>query len=303
MKLVTFSADDGLGPRAGYLGDAQDRAQGIELIELQWTDLAHAPEKPLTAYPTALDAISLGPLTPREELKHQVYPAGQFKLHAPLLTPPRIFAIGLNYREHALETGAAFPEFPVVFFKLQTAIAGPDSAIVLPKNTEKPDYEVELAVVIGKGGRHIPAAEAMQHVFGYTIVNDVSARDIQRSTSQWSMAKSFPTFCPMGPAITTADEIADPHQLAISLAINGETLQSSNTRELIFKIPQLIEYLSSIAPLLPGDVISTGTPSGVGMGRTPRRWLQPGETVEARIDGLGELVNTTVAESLDPKMP
>jgi 2-keto-4-pentenoate hydratase/2-oxohepta-3-ene-1,7-dioic acid hydratase in catechol pathway len=190
----------------------------------------------------------------------------------------------------------AFPDFPVVFFKLQTSIVGPGEAIVLPRNSAEPDYEAELAFVVGKGGFRIPASAWRDHVYGYTIVNDVSARDIQRSTSQWSMAKSFPTFCPMGPAIVTADEIADPHELAISLSIDGEVLQNSNTRELLFKIPDLIEYLSSIAPLLPGDIVSTGTPSGVGMGRTPKRWLKPGETVTVTVEGLGSLTNPVVAE-------
>jgi len=296
MKLVTFSAGDGLGPRAGLLGDAEDLAHGIELIELQWIDLTNAPEQKPTPFPSVLDAIAHGPIVPQDEKEHQVYEAGQYKLHAPLEDPPRIFAIGLNYREHAIETHAQFPDFPVVFFKLQTAIVGPGANIVIPKETKEPDYEAELAVVIGKGGYRIPAADAMHHVFGYTIVNDVSARDIQRSTSQWSMAKSLPTFCPMGPAIVTAGEVADPHALSISTTIGGEVLQNSTTAELLFKIPQLIEYLSSLAPLLPGDVISTGTPSGVGMGRTPKRWLRPGETVTVKIAGLGELTNPIVAE-------
>jgi 2-keto-4-pentenoate hydratase/2-oxohepta-3-ene-1,7-dioic acid hydratase in catechol pathway len=150
--------------------------------------------------------------------------------------------------------------------------------------------------VIGMGGYRIAADEWRRHVYGYTIVNDVSARDVQRATSQWSLSKSFPTFCPMGPAIVTAGEIPDPHALAISLAIDGQLLQSSNTRELIFKIPVLIEYLSSITPLLPGDIVSTGTPSGVGVGRTPRRWLRPGETVTITVEGLGSLTNPVVAE-------
>ncbi len=143
---------------------------------------------------------------------------------------------------------------------------------------------------------HISAAAWREHVYGYPILNDVSARDVQRSSSQWSLAKSFPTFCPMGPAIVTADEIADPHQLAISLSVDGEVLQRSNTRELVFKIPELIEYISSLTPLLPGDIISTGTPAGVGMGRTPKRWLKPGDTVTGLVEGLGSLTNPVVAE-------
>jgi 2-keto-4-pentenoate hydratase/2-oxohepta-3-ene-1,7-dioic acid hydratase in catechol pathway len=184
----------------------------------------------------------------------------------------------------------------VVFFKLSTAIIGPGENIVLPKNSIQPDYEAELAFVIGKGGYRIPASAWREHVYGYTIVNDVSARDVQLSTSQWSLAKSFPTFCPMGPAIVTTDEIADPHELAISLSIDGEVLQNSSTNELVFRIPELVEYISSITPLLPGDVVSTGTPSGVGMGRTPQRWLKAGESVTVTVEGLGSLTNPVVAE-------
>src|SRR5258707_10526175 len=187
------------------------------------------------------------------------------------------------------------PKFPVVFFKLVPSIVGPGEAIVLPKITEQPDYEAEFAFVIGKGGFQIPADDAMSHVYGYTIINDVSARDIQFSTSQWSLSKSLPTFCPMGPAIVTADQISDPHALDVQLTIDSEVLQHSNTRELIFKIPALIEYISSITPLLPGDIVSTGTPFGVGLGRNPKRWLKPGETVTVTIEGLGELINPVVA--------
>jgi 2-keto-4-pentenoate hydratase/2-oxohepta-3-ene-1,7-dioic acid hydratase in catechol pathway len=218
------------------------------------------------------------------------------RLHAPISNPPRVFAIGLNYRDHAKESGMEIPKAPVVFFKLTTAIIGPGEPIVLPKNSTQPDYEAELAFVIGKGGYRIPASKWREHVYGYTIVNDVSARDVQFATSQWSMSKSFPTFCPLGPAIVTADEIADPHQLPISLSIDGEILQDSNTRELIFGIPALIEYLSSITPLLPGDIVSTGTPAGVGLGRTPKRWLKPGENVTVTVTGLGSLSNPVVSE-------
>jgi 2-keto-4-pentenoate hydratase/2-oxohepta-3-ene-1,7-dioic acid hydratase in catechol pathway len=184
----------------------------------------------------------------------------------------------------------------VVFFKMTTAIIGPGEKIVLPKNSTEPDYEAELAFVISKGGYRIPAAKWEEHVYGYTIVNDISARDIQLSTSQWSLSKSFPTFCPIGPAIVTADEIADPHELAIGLSIDGEVLQNSNTRGLLFRVPELIEYISSITPLLPGDIVSTGTPPGVGMGRTPPRWLRAGDNVTVTVEGLGALVNPVVVE-------
>jgi 2-keto-4-pentenoate hydratase/2-oxohepta-3-ene-1,7-dioic acid hydratase in catechol pathway len=278
MKLVTFSTAGGpLRPGALLEHDNQ-------VVDLS---AGHAD---------ALAAIAAGVTNPDKSGAWPTHRLSDVRLHAPLANPPRLFAIGLNYREHAIESKMAFPKFPVVFFKLQTAIVGPGDAIVLPQNSSEPDYEAELAFVIGKGGFRIPAASWRDHVYGYTIINDVSARDIQMSTSQWSMAKSFPSFCPMGPAIVTADEVADPHNLAISLSIDGEKLQNSTTSELIFKIPELIEYLSSIAPLLPGDIVSTGTPSGVGMGRTPKRWLKPGENVTVTIEGLGSLTNPVIAE-------
>ena len=279
MHLVSFSVADSNVPRPGIL-----LQQSGAIIDL-------GPE-----YDDTLAVIAAGITAIDNPDAHPSHKLSNVRLLAPISSPPRIFAIGLNYRDHAAESKMALPSAPVVFFKLPTAIIGPGDAIVLPKNSTEPDYEAELAFVIGKGGYRIPATAWREHVYGYTIVNDVSARDVQRATSQWSLAKSFPTYCPMGPAIVTADEIADPHQLAISLSINGETLQNSNTRELIFKIPDLIVYISSITPLLPGDIVSTGTPFGVGMGRTPQRWLQPGETVTVRIEGLGSLTNPVVAE-------
>jgi 2-keto-4-pentenoate hydratase/2-oxohepta-3-ene-1,7-dioic acid hydratase in catechol pathway len=224
-------------------------------------------------------------------------PLADVQLLSPLTRPGKILCIGLNYRDHAIESGMAIPSVPTVFLKLSNAIAGPGTDIVLPANSVQPDYEAELAAVIGKGGRNIRAEDWKNHVLGYTILNDVSARDVQLATSQWTLGKSFDTFCPMGPAIVTTDELQDPHALDIQLSINGEKLQHSNTRELIFKLPELISHLSSIVPLEPGDVISTGTPAGVGLGREPKRWLKPGEEVVIRIEGIGELRNRTVAAS------
>jgi 2-keto-4-pentenoate hydratase/2-oxohepta-3-ene-1,7-dioic acid hydratase in catechol pathway len=217
-------------------------------------------------------------------------------LAAPIPRPHKIVCIGLNYRDHAAESKMAIPEVPTVFSKYATSVIGPGAPIVLPKNSEKPDYEAEFAVVIGKGGRHIAESEWQEHVFGYTIVNDVSARDFQMATSQWMMGKTFDTFCPMGPAIVTADEIEDPHNLRISLTINGEKLQDSNTSNLIFGVPKLLAYLSSVFTLEPGDVISTGTPSGVGFARKPPRWLRPGDEVAVTVEKIGTLVNPVVAE-------
>ncbi len=189
-------------------------------------------------------------------------------------------------------------EVPTIFAKFPTAVVGPGADIVLPGSSAKPDYEGEFAVVIGRGGRHILPEVWQRHVFGYMIFNDVSARDFQAATSQWIMGKTFDTFAPMGPWIVTADEIADPHALDISTTINGERLQSSNTRELIFKIPDLIVYLSSVFTLEPGDVIATGTAAGVGFARKPPRFLQPGDEVVIRVEGIGELRNPVVAEDL-----
>ncbi len=218
------------------------------------------------------------------------------RLPAPVPRPPKIVCIGLNYSDHAAESNLPIPETPTVFAKFQTAVIGHRHPIVLPKSSAKPDYEAEFAVVIGKGGRHIPEERWREHVFGYTIANDVSARDFQMATTQWMIGKTFDTFAPIGPAIVTADEIEDPHKLEISLTLSGEVLQSSNTRHLIFGVPKLIAYLSSVFTLEPGDIISTGTPAGVGFARKPPRWLKPGDEVVVRVEGLGELVNPVVAE-------
>ena len=279
MKLVSFSLADGK-IRPGFL------LEDTNLV----VDLSAA------GYGDTLAVIAAGITAPEGGNTYPSYPLAEVRLHAPLLNPPRVFAIGLNYRDHAIESGMAIPATPVVFFKLPTAIIGPNEPIVLPVNSSQPDYEAEFAFVIGHGGYRLSADEWRKHVYGYTIVNDVSARDVQFSSTQWSLSKCFPTFCPLGPAIVTADEIADPHALKIGLSIDGEQLQNSNTRELVFKIPELIEYLSSITPLLPGDIVSTGTPPGVGLGRTPKRWLRPGETVTVTVEGLGALTNPVVAE-------
>jgi len=279
MKLVSFSAADGKVRPGSWMEEAN------LVVDLTGAGCADT-----------LAVIASGISNIVSPGAYPGYKLSDVRLHAPLANPPRIFAIGLNYRQHAIEAKLTLPDFPVVFFKMPPSIVGPGDNIVLPKNSVEPDYEAELAFVIGKGGYRIPASAWKEHVYGYTIVNDVSARDIQRSTSQWSLAKSFPSFCPMGPAIVTADEIADPHSLAISLSIDGEMLQNSTTRELVFKVPELIEYISSITPLLPGDVVSTGTPSGVGMGRTPKRWLKAGESVTVSVERLGSLTNPVVAE-------
>jgi 2-keto-4-pentenoate hydratase/2-oxohepta-3-ene-1,7-dioic acid hydratase in catechol pathway len=209
-----------------------------------------------------------------------------------------LICAGLNYRDHAEETGSQIPTEPIIFNKFPSAVVGPGDAVVLPKNVAKPDYEAELAFVVGPGGRHIPAAAWHGHVYGYMCLNDVSARDWQigRPGGQWLLGKTFDTFAPTGPWLTTADEIEDPHNLDIQLSIDGEVLQKSNTRNLIFRLPELLAYISSVVTLEPGDIVCTGTPGGVGMGRTPNRWLRAGEEMAVEIQALGRLVNPLVAE-------
>jgi 2-keto-4-pentenoate hydratase/2-oxohepta-3-ene-1,7-dioic acid hydratase in catechol pathway len=215
----------------------------------------------------------------------------------PIPKPPKIICIGLNYRDHAIESNLPIPSTPTVFCKFPTAVIGHGHPIVLPKASTQPDYEAEFAVVIGRGGRHIREAAWRDHVFGYTILNDVSARDFQMATSQWMIGKTFDTFAPIGPAIVTADEIEDPHNLDISLHLSGDEMQHSNTRNLIFGVPQLIAYLSSVFTLEPGDIIATGTPAGVGFARKPPRYLKAGDEVRITVQGIGELVNPVVAEA------
>jgi 2-keto-4-pentenoate hydratase/2-oxohepta-3-ene-1,7-dioic acid hydratase in catechol pathway len=256
-----------------------------------------------SGFPTVLAFLQGGPEAARrlevllaKPPDDAVFALDSVRLLAPIPRPPKIICIGLNYRDHAIETGMAIPTTPTVFTKFSTAVIGPDEPIVLPKHSQKPDYEAELALVIGKGGRYIAAADWREHVFGYMNLNDVSARDYQLATSQWTIGKTFDTFAPMGPWLVSADEIPDPHNLPIRCTINGETLQSSNTKELIFKIPELVEYLSSVFTLEAGDIVATGTPPGVGMARNPPRWLLPGDEVVIAVDGLGELKNPVHSE-------
>ena len=224
-------------------------------------------------------------------------PLSNIKLSAPIPKPNKLICVGLNYLDHAKETNSEIPQVPTIFNKFATSVIGPLDKIVLPKVSKAPDYEAEFAFIIGRGGRHIKAEDWPNHIFGYTIINDVSARDYQRATTQWLMGKTFDTFAPMGPWIVTADEIKDPHNLDISIEINGEVLQNSNTRELIFKIPDLIAFLSSVFTLEPGDIVSTGTPAGVGVARQPPRFLKAGDDVVVKIPLIGQLQNPVVAES------
>jgi 2-keto-4-pentenoate hydratase/2-oxohepta-3-ene-1,7-dioic acid hydratase in catechol pathway len=220
------------------------------------------------------------------------------RLLPPIPTPEKVICIGLNYRDHARETGSEIPSQPVVFNKFPTAVIGHGDSIQLPRVSEKVDYEAELVIVIGRTAKHVPASSAMDHVFGYTCGHDVSARDWQKGTpaGQWLLGKTFDTFAPMGPCLVTRKELSDPGNLRVRMHLNGEVVQDSTTAQLIFDIPTLIAYLTQITTLNPGDVIFTGTPPGVGMARNPRVFLQPGDTCSVEIDGIGMLTNRCVAE-------
>lgn len=224
-------------------------------------------------------------------------PISEVALRAPIYNPEKIVCIGLNYADHAAESNMPIPGEPVVFSKFASSIIGPGDDIHAPAVSKKVDYEVELVVVMGKAGRHISEADALSHVAGYTVGHDVSARDYQleKPAGQWMMGKTFDTFAPIGPWIVTSDEISDPHTLGIRCLLNGQTVQSSNTNQLIFKIERLIAYLSHVFTFSPGDLIFTGTPSGVGMGRKPPLWLRHGDRVICQIDGIGQIENTIVA--------
>jgi acylpyruvate hydrolase len=219
-------------------------------------------------------------------------PLSQVQLAAPLSNPSKIICVGLNYRDHCLEVGREVPDRPILFAKFPSSIVGPDEEIAWPPDaSEKVDYEVELAVIIGRRGRNIPAGQAYDYVAGYTIANDVSARDAQFSDEQWVRGKSFDTFCPLGPYLLTTDELPDPHHLRVRTWINGELRQDSNTQELVFKVPDLLAYISKTSTLMPGDLLLTGTPGGVGVFRDPQVFLQPGDLVEMEIEELGRLRN------------
>lgn len=223
--------------------------------------------------------------------------AGTYQLLAPVRAPEKILAIGLNYADHARESGLEPPSAPMLFIKTTNSIVGPGEAIrYASSNSSQVDYEVELAAVIGRAARNVSPTEALDYVFGYTVCNDVSARDCQFADTQWSRAKSFDTFCPLGPWIVTADEVPDPQNLALRCRVNGQTLQDSTTSEMIFGVAELVSYLSRVMTLKPGDVIATGTPYGVGFARDPQVFLGDGDVVEVEVDGIGTLRSPVVVD-------
>jgi len=287
MRLVSYVFNEEVG--AGLQSDSLEYI--FPLAPLGYADTLSFLYAGEDAWAEAAEAASAADLD-----SDQVIRTDEADLLAPIAMPGKFICIGLNYRDHAIESNMQLPKTPVVFTKFSNCITGDNTTVVIPSMTTQLDYEAELAIVIGREGKNIPAEDWADYVFGYTIVNDLSARDIQLATSQWSLGKSFDGFGPMGPAIVSKDDIPDPHVLGIKLSIDGEVLQDSNTDQLVFKAPDLIAYLSSIMTLEPGDIISTGTPAGVGLGRKPQRWIQPGETMVVEIEGIGTLTNNTVAE-------
>ena len=287
MRLVSYKSDD--GPRVAALCDRG-------LVDLNRTDPAvpGCVKDLLREGPAGLEraraALTAGEVVPLEGLK----------MLPPIPRPEKIVCVGLNYADHAKESGLPTPSEPVIFNKFPTAVSADGDAIVLPAASQEVDYEAELVVVIGTGGRHIPLDRALSHVAGYCCGNDVSARDwqLRKPGGQWLLGKSFDTFAPFGPALVTADEIADPNRLGIRLRVNGRTMQDSNTSQFIFPVERLISYVSDVCTLVPGDVIFTGTPPGVGFARKPPAYLKPGDVVEVEIEHLGVLRNPVKAEPL-----
>ena len=225
-----------------------------------------------------------------------VRPRAGVTLLPPIPNPGKIVCVGLNYRDHAAEVKLDLPEFVTIFAKWPNTLIGDGAPIVIPRESHRVDYEAELAFVIGKRARRVPEERAFEVVAGYTCFNDVSVRDYQSRTSQWTIGKAFDTHGPCGPVLVTRDEIPDPGNLRIACSIDGETLQNSSTSQMVFSVPRIVAELTAVMTLEPGDIVATGTPAGVGTSRQPRRWIRPGERVRVEIEGIGAIENPAVAE-------
>lgn len=296
MRLVRFRALGGAPTPGALLSDDQVLDLGAPACELPalvdphdtcdlggaWIPAVAALLSRLEQTPADLDALrSAG----------AVHALGDVQLLAPVPRPAKLICIGLNYKDHAEESGMDLPERPLAFSKFGSCVVGPDDDVLMPPGTEQVDYEAELAVVVGRTARRVSVADAMDHVLGYAAFNDVSARDFQFADGQWQRGKSCDTFAPLGPWLATKETLPDPHVLPIRFRLNGETLQDSNTDQLIHRVPELIAQLSAFTTLEPGDVIATGTPPGVGFARKPPVWVKAGDVMEVEIEGLGVLRN------------
>ena len=294
MKIVQFNCDNVVS--YGIMSDS------LELI-----DLPKLSKIKGRSIPTNMDdLITLGQngFNKAESLLHDSTPEekrkatlklSKVKVLAPILSPPKIICLGLNYRDHAAEARASLPDEPIIFMKPRTAVVGPDDAIVKPSFVKQLDYEAELAVVIGRKGKNISVEDAENHIFGYTCFNDVSARDIQFKDKQWTRGKSFDTFAPMGPCITTSDQIGDPTNLRVRTWVNGELRQNGSTSNMVFNVYQIVHELSRVMTLEPCDIIATGTPAGVGFAMKPEpKFLKEGDIVEMEVEKIGKLRNKVV---------
>jgi len=284
MKLVRYgppgAEKPGLIDRQGALRDLSGEIADVDGTVLQPAALAHLASLDPTHLPKVPDRPRFGP---------------------PVARIGKVVAIGLNYADHAAETGAAIPMEPIVFMKATSSIAGPDDTVVIPRASRKSDWEVELAVAIGRPAKYVEEADALSHVAGYLICNDVSEREFQAERGgQWDKGKGCDTFCPLGPWLVTRDEIPDPQSLDLWLEVNGERVQKGNTRTMVFGIAHLVHYVSQFMSLQPGDIITTGTPPGVGLGMKPPRFLKAGDTMRVSVAGLGEQNQKVVAWSPTP---
>src|SRR5262245_56926645 len=286
MRLATLNTPH--GPRPAVL--VGDRYFELAAADLRFPDSV----RQVIADPRWLIAAREFAAQP----KGNGVPEATARFHAPIHDPQKVVCVGLNYRDHAHESKMPIPKEPVLFSKFPSALIGHGEPIVVPSVSSKVDYEAELVIVVGKRGRHISQESAMEHVAGYSVGHDVSARDwqLEKDGKQWMVGKTFDTFAPVGPTLVTRDEVPDPHKLGIRLRLNGQTLHSSNTEQMIFTVPQLIAYLSLVFTLEPGDLIFTGTPPGIAHARIPPVYLKTGDVAEVEIDTLGFLRNAVVGE-------
>jgi 2-keto-4-pentenoate hydratase/2-oxohepta-3-ene-1,7-dioic acid hydratase in catechol pathway len=296
MKLVRFSTN-GQAPRVGALqGDRIADLQASLAATLARRGVIRAQDIAAALVPASTRAFLEGGAATQDAIasitEWVTVPSASARLHAPIADPGKFICIGLNYSDHAAETGNAIPKEPPIFAKWPNAIIDPGEPILRPRGSQALDWEVELGVVIGRPARHVPREQALDYVWGYTIINDASARDFQMLTSQWMAGKIFETAAPLGPYIADRAEVPDPHALSLKTFVNGKQMQNGNTKTFIFDVRYLVSYLSGLMTLMPGDLIATGTPPGVGLGMKPPVYLNPGDVVRMEITGLGTLENT-----------
>ena len=309
MIIISFATEDSnwQAPRFGVILEHAGRDTGYRLDCERLFDPSDQPSNPLSWFdmdgPWLQKAREIFANVERnagalEEAKKNGWLVRRQDAYwfAPVPRPGKLICIGLNYRDHAKEANMPLPEKPVLFSKFSSAVIAPGEPVVLPPTSQKVDYEAELAVVIGRRAKNVKADRAYDYVLGYTCFNDVTARDFQFNDGQWQRGKSCDTFAPLGQSIVTTDVITDPHKLSIRLTLNGEIMQESNTDQMIFGVPQLIEFISESITLEPGDVIATGTPAGVGFARNPPVFLKPGDEMEVTIEGVGGLNNPVIGQ-------